>query len=64
MQVLYPPRLAIVKVILPPLMVPPCPVMNALVAPVQSSVPMGRNARPSPSEAALPLIVMTVETPL
>ena len=63
MQVLYPPTLAMVTVTFPPLISPPHPVMNALVAPAQSSVPMGRKARLSPSVAALPLMAMAVETP-
>lgn len=45
----------------PALMVPPCPMRNAFNEPTQSAVPLGRNATPSPSVAALPLTVMTVE---
>ena len=45
------------------MIVPPCPVMKAFIAPAQLVVPIGRNATESPLLAALPLTVMKVDTP-
>ena len=63
-HVLYPPAFGIFTETEPwPLIVPPCRVMKAFIAPAQLVVPIGRNATESPLLAALPLTVMKVDTP-